>query len=109
VLPEVDGASFVLAGIRASQQGTMLHVVGRGLRPVLRPYPDLRFSWWVRDDFGGWHVAVTQGWHISDKDLRLWLTVLPPLSPGEPGAASTVTLEVTGPRHQLTTDLKVRW
>ena len=109
VLPEVDGASFVLAGTRASQQGTMLHVVGRGLRPVLRPYPDLRFSWWVRDDFGGWHVAVTQDWHITDNDLRLRLTVLPPLSPGEPGTASTLTLEVTGPRHQFTTDLKVRW
>ena len=87
----------------------MLHVVGRGLRPVLRPYPDMRFSWWVRDDFGGWHVAVTQYWHISDNDLRLRLTVLPPLSPGEPGTASTLTLEVAGPRHQLTTDLKVRW
>jgi hypothetical protein len=112
VLPEVDGATFVLAGVRASQQGTMLHVVGRGLRPalgVLRPYPDMRFSWWVRDDFGGWHVAVPQGWHTTDNDLRLRLTVLPPLSPGEPGTASTLTLEVTGPRHQLTTDLKVRW
>jgi hypothetical protein len=45
--------------ILASAAGhSFLHVVATGLRPLPAHRWDTGFSWWVRDDAGGWHVAV---------------------------------------------------
>jgi hypothetical protein len=109
VLPEIDGARFVVAGARTGPQGTVLHVVGRGTPAMIRPGQDPGFSWWARDEAGGWHLGVVQGWHLGTDAAALRLTLLPPLRPGSPGTASTLTVEVTGSAQQLTADLAVHW
>jgi hypothetical protein len=108
-LPEVDGARFAVAGVHTGRTGTVLHVIGRGLRPMPRPRQDLRFSWWARDDDGGWHLAILQGWNTANEDLTMRLALLPPLHPDEPGSRGTLTLEITGTTSQLTADLTVHW
>jgi hypothetical protein len=109
VLPEVDGAQFVVAGARTGAQGTVLYVIARGLRTMTPPAQDTGFSWWARDESGGWHLGVVQGWHLANDTTALRLTLLPPLRPGEPGTASFLTLEVTGPGHRLTASLRACW
>ena len=108
-LPEVDGTRFAVAGVHTSRAGTVLRVVGRGLRPTPGLGQDLRFSWWIGDDEGTWHLAIAQGWHTVNADLALRLVVLPPLRPGTPGSTGTLTLEVTGTTSRLTAQLTVHW
>jgi hypothetical protein len=108
-LPEVDGARFAVAGVHTGRTGTVLHVIGRGLRPMPRPGQDLRFSWWARDESGTWHLAIVQAWHLANDDLTMRLALLPPLRPGNPGSTGTLTLEVTGTTRQVTVDLTVHW
>jgi hypothetical protein len=109
VLPEVDGARFVVAGARTGAQGAVLYVIARGLRTMTPSAQDTGFSWWARDESGGWHLGVVQGWHLASDATALRLTLLPPLRPGDPGTASVLTLEVTGPGHRLTASLPVCW
>jgi hypothetical protein len=109
VLPPVDGARFVLAGIRAGLTGTVLHVVGRGLRATPRQGQDTGLSWWARDDHGGWHLGVIEGWHVAGDDTALRVALLPPLYPGAPGTAEPLTVEVTGTSQRLTAQLAVHW
>jgi hypothetical protein len=109
ILPEVDGALFLVAGVRCGLTGTVLHVVGRGLRTMPRPGHDTGFSWWLRDDRGTWHLGVIEGWHVTSDDTTLRLALLPPLQPGDPGTAETLTVEVTGASQRLTAQLTVQW
>ena len=109
VLPEVDGARFVVAGARTGAQGAVLYVIARGLRTMTPSVQDTGFSWWVRDESGGWHLGVIQNWHLASDATALRLTLLPPLRPGDPGTASILTLEVTGRGHRLTASLRVCW
>ena len=106
-LPEVDGARFAVAGVHTGPAGTVLHVMSRGLR--LRPGQETRFSWWVRDEGGGWHVAAVHSWNTAHADQAMRLALLPPLRPGDPGSAGTLALEVCGPTRRLTADLTVHW
>jgi hypothetical protein len=109
VLPHVDGARFVVAGARTGAHGAVLYVIARGLRAMTPSAHDTGFSWWARDESGGWHLGVVQGWHLVNDATALRLTLLPPLRPGDPGTASPLTLEVTGPGHRLTASLRVCW
>jgi hypothetical protein len=110
VLPELDGARFVVAGARTGSQGAVLYVIAHGLRTMMTPsVQDSGFSWWARDESGGWHLGVIHGRHLASDATALRLTMLPPLRPGDPGTASTLTLEVTGPSHRLTASLRVCW
>ena len=57
------GARFAVAGLHSGPAGTHLHVVARGLRALpQRVQPGLEgdagFSWWLRDDAGGWHLGA---------------------------------------------------
>jgi hypothetical protein len=70
---------------------------------------DTGFSWWARDESGGWHLGVVHGWHLAHDATTLRLTLLPPLRPGDRGTTSMLTLEVTGPGHRLTASLRVCW
>jgi hypothetical protein len=108
-LPPVEGTSFVIAGIRTSVTGTVLHVVGRGLRRLPLPGRPVGLSWWARDSYGGWHLGVISTWNLATENLTMRLSLFPPLRPGEPGTADTLTLEVTGNTEQLTADLTVHW
>jgi hypothetical protein len=119
VLPPVDGVRLVIAGVRTSSQGTLMHLAARGLRafsrvPASPAAPattahDTGLSWWVRDKWGAWHLGVVHSWHAVGHDTTLRLLLLPPLPPGPPGTRGTLTLEVTGTWQRLTADVPVHW
>ncbi len=121
VLPMLDGVRLVIAGVRTSSQGTVMHVAARGLRTLpwapatvpgdtAPPAPhDTGLSWWIRDEWGAWHVGALQSWHAANHDTTLRLFLLPPLPPGAPGTRGTLTIEVTGTWHRLTADVPVHW
>jgi hypothetical protein len=129
VLPALDGARFAVAGLHSGGPGTFLHVVAEGLRPVARrpqralawapgssgalgsaweaaPAVDAGFSWWVRDDAGGWHLgAIEEVNPIGGREGLLRMTLLPPLG----HCTAALSLEVSGPVQQVTANLPVRW
>jgi hypothetical protein len=108
-LPVVEGTSLVIAGVRTSAAGTMLHVVGRNWRRVPLPGQHMGLSWWARDSSGAWHLGMASTWNLANENLTMRLSLFPPLRPGEPGTADTLTLEVTGNTEHLTADLTVHW
>jgi hypothetical protein len=121
ILPAVDGARLVIAGVHATSEQTLLHVVARGMREMSRASSgspasrlltgahDTGLSWWVRDEAGTWHLGVVHAWHPASEDTVLRMSLLPPLRPGAPGTSSTLTVEVTGTRQQLTASVRVHW
>jgi hypothetical protein len=115
-LPELDGARFVVAGLRSGESGSFLHVVARGLRPLPhRPatrFPDewglardAGFSWWFRDDAGGWHLGAIEEAGPVGGDVVLRLALLPPLA----NHTTTLTAEVTGISSRATTTMPLHW
>lgn len=123
VLPLLDGARFAVAGLHSGGPGSFLHVVAEGLRPLPRRPPpglpwevapardtavaiDAGFSWWLRDDTGGWHLgAIEEVSPLGGREGLLRMPLLPPL--GHP--TTTLALEVSGPAQQVTATLPVRW
>jgi hypothetical protein len=86
VLPEMDGARLVLAGLTTVAGRSHLHVVSSGLpRITTRSAWDWTpgFSWWLRDGAGNWHVATAAGepCPFGDGLQAFWLRLTPPLSP----------------------------
>jgi hypothetical protein len=126
VLPALDGARFAVAGLHSGGPGTFMHVVAEGLRPVSRrpqralpgalgalgspweaaPAVDAGFSWWVRDDAGGWHLgAIEEVNPVGGREGLLRMALLPPLG----HCTAALSLEVSGPAQQVTANLPVRW
>jgi hypothetical protein len=112
MLPEIDGARLAIAGLRSGGSGTFLHVVVQGLpTPVPRRRApgqtwDGGFSWWARDDAGGWHVGAFEDVSpVGGAEALLRLALLPPLC----HATTTLTVEISGPASQVTANLPVRW
>ena len=130
VLPALDGARFAVAGLHSGGPGTFLHVVAEGLRSVRRrpqrglpwapgspgaalgsaweavPAVDAGFSWWVRDDAGGWHLgAIEEVNPVGGREGLLRMALLPPLG----HCTAALSLEVSGPVQQVTANLPVRW
>jgi hypothetical protein len=110
-LPEIDGARFVIAGLRSGSAGTFLHVlVDRPRRSINwgRPGPpaDIGFSWWFRDDMDHWHLgAVEDVSPAGGPEGMLRLALLPPLG----HESSVLTAEIRGATQQVTANLPVRW
>jgi hypothetical protein len=110
-LPEIDGTRFVIAGLRSGSSGTFLHVLVHRLRRPLtrrRPGPpaDIGFSWWFRDDEGGWHLgAVEDVSPVGGPEGMLRLALLPPLG----HAATALTAEIRGATQQVKAHLPVCW
>jgi len=122
VLPEIDGARFAVTGLHNALQGTFLHVVAEGFR-ALSPRPpgltwsptrsgnpaqatDTGFSWWVRDDADGWHLAAFDELNpVGGRQGVLRMALLPPLT----HHTTALALRVTGPATQLAVNLPVHW
>ena len=122
VLPQLDGARFAVAGLHSGGPGSVLHILAEGIRLRVRhglpgrpgnpgpvwdsAYYDGGFSWWVRDDAGGWHLgAIEEVNPMSGREGLVRMALLPPL--GHP--TTTLTLELCGAAQQVTATLPVRW
>jgi hypothetical protein len=70
------------------------------------PAVDAGFSWWVRDDEGGWHLgAIEEVNPVGGREGLLRMSLLPPLG----HCTAALSLEVSGPAQQVTAHLPVRW
>jgi hypothetical protein len=108
VLPELDGARFVLAGLRSDESGADLDVMGWGSR-VVRHYlldSEVRlWAWSARDDQGRWHVAEEASSSASDHHADLRLRLVPPLHPD----ATSLEVTVTGQTGRATATVPLDW
>jgi hypothetical protein len=100
VLPEIDGARFVLAGLVSGEREAIMSVFAWGWEPRPRAFrPGQPFSWWARDNAGRWHVGR---WPPYDTVAGTFhLEFYPPLDP----AATSLDIILTGRSSQLTATL----
>ena len=108
VLPELDGARFVLAGLQSGAETAELRILGWGQR--VDPYslgrePDDPWSWWARDDAGRWHILRMDGGGYGDSHSDAAMRLFPPLHP------ETTALEVTltGSAGRTTVTMPLNW
>ncbi len=108
VLPELDGARFVLAGVRSDEAGAYLDVMGWGSR-VVRDYfrhaEVRRWSWSARDDRGRWHVAEETSSSSSQMHAEMKLRLVPPLHP----QATSLEITLAGQTGQVTVTVPLDW
>lgn len=108
VLPELDGARFVLAGLRSDPAGAELHALGWGWQHVPHLFQgavDNPWSWSARDDQGRWHVATERASSSSDNHTDLQLRLVPPLHPD----ATSLEVTLAGPAGQVTATVPLDW
>jgi len=108
VLPELDGARFVVAGLRSDPAGAELAVLGWGVRigpHLLEDSGVRRWSWSARDDQGRWHVADESHFSGSDLHADMSLRLVPPLHP----EATSLEVTLTGPSGQVTATVPLDW
>lgn len=104
VLPEIDGARFILAGLASWERQATLLVFAWGWRPQPREFqPQQPFSWWARDDTGRWHVgrATAHGAPAGTFSLEF----SPPLHPG----ATSLDIILTGRSGRVTATVPLAW
>ncbi len=108
VLPELDGARFVVAGLRSHAAGADLRVLGWGRHHtprLLAEVPDDSWSWSARDDQGRWHVGTEGSCSSDDQHADLQLDLVPPLHP----EATALELIVSGRSGQVTATVPLDW
>lgn len=104
VLPEIDGARFVLAGLCSWERQVSMPVVAWGWAPRPRVFrPGQPFSWWARDDTGRWHVGRTGPYHRIARTFQVEFT--PPLPPD----ATSLDIMLTGAASRVTVSVPLRW
>jgi hypothetical protein len=104
VLPEIDGARFVLAGLSSWERHATLLVFAWGWSRQPREFrPRQPFSWWARDDADRWHVARIGVQDAATGTFQLELT--PPLHP----AARSLDIILTGRDGRVTATLPLAW
>jgi hypothetical protein len=105
VLPEIDGARIVLAGLVSWERRAILPGFAWGWPPGGQRFcPEQPLSWWARDDAGRWHVGRTTVPDDAGRgDFHLELT--PPLHPGAKG----LDIIVTGRASRVTATLPLGW
>jgi hypothetical protein len=114
VLPEIDGVSLALAGLRSSPERVSLHVMAsgweaRGDGGLVRGQGahddplDPALSWRARDDAGRWHLV--RGVHRGDRHGMLQLHLTPPLHP----AATSLEVIVTGASSRVRATVPLDW
>jgi hypothetical protein len=116
-LPELDGASFALAGLRSSREGATLHALARGWQPHgwgwlafgdrlddIPPHPSL--SWQARDSTGRWHIAEQMSWSdAGGGTAQIQAHLIPPLHP----AATSLEVILTGTSGRVRVTVPLRW
>lgn len=114
VLPEIDGVSFALAGLRSSAEAVALHVMASGSQPrgdggMVRGQwshndpLDTSPSWRARDNAGRWHLVRSVHWGGRHGMAQLRLT--PPLHP----AATSLEVIVTGMSSRVRATVPLDW
>ena len=104
VLPEIDGARFVLAGLSSWERQASLQMFAWGWQWQPRGFPHHQpLSWWARDNAGRWHVGRPSPHHVVAGTFQLELT--PPLDP----AATALDIMVTGRSSRVTATLPLDW
>jgi hypothetical protein len=102
VLPEIDGARFVLAGMTSGERAATLNVFSWGWRPRPRTFRlDQPLSWRARDNAGRWHlgrVAPADGPHFH-------LELVPPLNL----AATELGIMLTGTSSRASATVPLAW
>jgi hypothetical protein len=112
VLPELDGARFVLAGLRSEAARAELHVMVWGWPHAshtpfwLADAAVEPWCWSARDDRGRWHVvAESDSSYCSDDCRHLQLNLFPPLHP----QATSLEVTVAGRSGQATVTVPLDW
>ena len=104
VLPEIDGARFVLAGLSSWERHATVLVFAWGWSPRPREFrPQQPFSWWARDDADRWHVGRVSAHNAGPGTFQLELT--PPLHP----ATKSLDIMLTGRDSRVTATLPLGW
>jgi hypothetical protein len=104
VLPEIDGARFVLAGLSSWERHASLLVFAWGWTHQPREFrPQQPFSWWARDDGARWHVGRVAIHDAAPGTFHLELT--PPLHPD----AKSLDVILTGREGRVTATLPLTW
>jgi hypothetical protein len=108
VLPELDGARFVLAGLRSDLAGAKLFALvwGRHGMFSLPHYAVVSpWSWSARDDRGRWHVMGRGAYSGRADHAEVELHLKPPLHP----LATSLEVTLTGPSGQVTATVPLDW
>jgi hypothetical protein len=116
-LPELDGASFALAGLRSSREGATLHALARGWEPRSWGWlafghrlddtpPDPSLSWLARDSTGRWHIAEQMVWGDGrNGTAQIQAYLIPPLHP----AATSLEVILTGTSGRVRVTVPLHW
>jgi hypothetical protein len=109
LLPDVDGARFVLVGLSLTDGESHLHVIGSGRLPEPADQYEHNwtpgFSWWLRDRAGHWHVGTSvEPWPFGDGLQSFQLRLTPPLT----AVTGPVELVLTGPATQIRAVVPIR-
>ena len=104
VLPELDGARFVLAGLSSWERQLSVPFAAWGWSPRPRVFrPRQPFSWWARDDAGHWYIGRTGPFHSMARTFQVEFT--PPLHPD----ARSLDIVLTGSAARVTVPVPLRW
>ena len=104
VLPEIDGARFVLAGLASWEHQASLTVLCWGWPPERGEFrPSRPFSWWARDDAGRWHVGRIGTFNAVPGTFHVEFT--PPMPPG----TAALDIMLTGSASRVTVSVPLRW
>ena len=104
VMPEIDGARFVLAGLSSWERQATVLVFAWGWALAPREFrPRQPFSWWARDDAGRWHVGRVRPDGVGGGTFQLELT--PPLHP----AARSLDIILTSRSDRVTVTVPLAW
>jgi hypothetical protein len=104
VLPEVDGARFVLAGLSSWERQVSMPVAAWGWSPWPRAFrPGQPFSWWARDDTGRWHVGRTSPYQLRARTFQVEFT--PPLHP----SVRSLDIVLTGSARRVRVSVPLHW
>ncbi|MGH9071255.1 MAG: hypothetical protein ACRDX8_08875 [Acidimicrobiales bacterium] len=111
VLPEIEGATFVLGGLQSTPEDFRLHVCALGWKPDPSTWlrralgGDLAFSWWAQEPSGRWHLGLIDGWEASGDTTGFRLRFAPPLDV----RSRWLELVVSGRTSRVSARIGLRW